>query len=147
MKIEYQSIKMDEDPLNKNYNFIIDGIHAGSIEGKLCLDNIYISVVNIFPEFQRKVIGYEVFKTVFNEINDVEEIKIFRAVWCSDEQYNHCKNGMSTNLHEFKKHRETKTEKESVFLTPTGKWVSKLSFTNIQSIRVTDSEVTVDLIK
>lgn len=144
MTIRYYNLSTEDNPRHKSYILFDGNKEIGSVSGNLFPESIFISIINIFPDFQGKGIGFEVFNTVFNEINNFEEIKTIRAVWCVADEYNHCENGMSTNLNEFQKQRQTKSEQESCFLTPTGKWATRLGFNNAKIIRLNDDEVSVD---
>lgn len=144
MAIEYYNFDGLSNSRKKNYILLENGVQIGSVEGGLYPDNMFITAINIFPDFQGKGIGYEVFEKVFNEINNFEKIEIIRGAWNKSEEYNHCDNGMSTNLNEFQKLRQTKSDEESVFLTPTGKWVRRLGFSNAKIIRISNNEVIVD---
>lgn len=144
MAIQYHNFTKNNTASYKSYNIFEEETEIGSASGGLYRDNVFMAVINIFPEFQGKGIGFNVFETIFNEINEVEKISTIRGVWCVANEYNHCENGMSTNLNEFQKQRQTKSDLESVFLTPTGKWAKRLGFNNANIIRNNAEEVTVD---
>lgn len=144
MAIEYYSINGKNTLSKRSYAVLEGGVQIGSVEAYINQDGVLISAVNIFPEFQGAGKGYEVFESVFNEINNIQIVQIIRGVWCVSEEYNHCENGMSTNLNEFQKLRQTKSDEESVFLTPTGKWAIKLGFNNANIISISNNEVIVD---
>lgn len=147
MSIEYYNQELTNNPLKKNYSIFENDNEVGYITGDVGNENVLIFTVNIFPEFQGKGKGFEAFEKVYNEINQVEQINTIRSVWCVSEEYNHCENGMSTNLNEFQKQRQTKSNEESAFLTPTGKWVKRLGFNNVNIINVSNQEVIVDFSK
>jgi hypothetical protein len=146
MDIEFYSIKSSNSPNSLNYVLLKDENEIGSAEGYI--DNgVLISVINIFPDYQEKGVGFEVFKKILNELNEVEKIQKIRGVWCVSDEYSDCKNGMSTNLYEFLKNRESNSDIESAFLTPTGKWVKKLGYNNVEIISVSQTETIVDFFK
>lgn len=147
MAIEYLNSDTTNNQLKKNYNLIENNTEIGYITGDVDNENVLIATVNIFPNFQGRGIGFEAFEKVYNEINHVEQINTIRGIWCVSEEYNHCENGMSTNLNEFQKHRQSKSNEESAFLTPTGKWAKKLGFNEVNIISICNTEVIVDFSK
>lgn len=147
MALEYHNLELTNNPLKKNYSIFENNNEVGYVTGDVGVENVLIATVNIFPKFQGEGKGFEAFEKVFNEINQVEQINTIRGVWCISEEYNHCENGMSTNLNEFQKHRQTKSDEESAFLTPTGKWVKKLGFNKLNIISISNQEVIVDFSK
>lgn len=140
MNIEFYSIKSSNSSNSLNYVLLKDGKEIGSAEGYVNKGAL-ISVINIFPEYQEKGVGFEVFQKILNEVEKIQKI---RGVWCVSDEYSYCKNGMSTNLFEFLKNRETHSDIESAFLTPTGKWMKKLGFIHANIISVSNEEVIVD---
>ncbi len=147
MALEYHNQELTNNPLKKNYSIFENNNEVGYVTGEVGIENVLIATVNIFPEFQGRGIGFDAFEKIYYEINQVEQIKIIRGVWCVSEEYNHCENGMSSNLNEFQKHRQTKSDEESAFSTPTGKWVKKIGFNRINIISISNQEVIVDFFK
>ncbi|MFC4738580.1 hypothetical protein ACFO3U_01080 [Flavobacterium ponti] len=144
MAIEYLDLKTTNNPLRRNYTILESNNEIGYITANVGYENILIATVNIFPEFQGKGKGFNAFEKIYNELSQIVQIETIRGVWCVSEEYNHCENGMSTNLNEFQKHRQTKSDEESAFLTPTGKWVRKLGFNKIKIKSISLEEVIVD---
>ena len=83
MALEYQNINEIKTPSKRSYAVLEGGIQIGSVEAYINPDGVFISVVNIFPEFQGKGKGYEVFETVFNEINNLQVVKIINYYFVS----------------------------------------------------------------
>lgn len=147
MDIKYYSITNDINTSKRSYVLLKDNKEIGSVEGYLLSESTFSAVVNIFPAFQDNGYGFEVFKTVFEELNTNNKVNTIRGMWCSSKEYNHSENGISTNLNEFLKKRQTHSDIESVFMTPTGKWVKKLGFNNANIIKNSEEEVIVDFTK
>ena len=47
-------------------------------------------------------------------------------------------------LYQFQKLRQTYTDEESVFLTPTGKWMKKIGYIHANIVSISNEEVIVD---
>ena len=103
-------------------------------------DESFIAAINIFPEFQKKGIGFFVFKSCFDELNKCNSLKYFTASWSVGKEYYHLPNQQSINLTEFLNHVNKGTEEsKALWKTPSGKWLKKIGFTKA-TVTQRDSE-------
>jgi hypothetical protein len=127
MKITYY--KHTSEKGSSSYTLLNDKEEQiGSVEGFVNEDGEFISVVRINPELQKLGLGYDAFLTVFNELNDIEEIKKIIGSWHKDAEFADCEDGMSTNLKIFLNCLNDTDPEKCVFQTATGKWAKKLGF-------------------
>jgi hypothetical protein len=121
----------------------------GSVEGSVNNYGELVTVVKLHTkEYQKKGIGFYSFKRVFDELNNVVEIKILKGSWCKDGEFQHYEDGMSTNLKIFFSKRALGlTIEESAFETPTGKWAKKIGFEKCDLKKCTEEEVWIDFKK
>lgn len=136
--------------LSKAYVIVNDQQETiGSVEGNVNNYGELVAVVKLYTEeYQKKGIGFYSFKRVFDELNNVVEIKTLKGCWCKDIEFQHFENGMSTNLKIFFSKRALGlTIEESAFETPTGKWAKKLGFAKCELKKCTEEEVWIDFKK
>jgi hypothetical protein len=117
----------------------------GTAEGSGNKNGKFVSIIKIYnPKFQKAGLGFISFKKVFDEINSNRPISIIQASWHKGGEFKDFEKGMSTNLLIFKNNLSVMSEKESIFSTPTGKWVQKIGFNNYEIVSNTDEEVIIN---
>jgi hypothetical protein len=120
----------------------------GTAEGSGNKNGVFVSIVKIYnPKFQKAGLGFISFKKVFDEINANHPISIIKASWHKGGEFKDFEKGMSTNLLIFKNNLNIMSEKESVFSTPTGKWVRKIGFSKYGIVTNSDEEVVINFTK
>lgn len=120
----------------------------GTVEGFGNKNGVFVSIVKIYNlKFQKVGLGFISFKKVFDEIHSNHPISIIKASWHKGGEFQDFENGMSTNLLIFQNILNKMSEKESVFSTPTGKWVRRIGFNQYGIIINTKEEVVINFTK
>ena len=116
----------------------------GIVEGYGNEDGALLSKVKIYnPKYQGKGIGFEAFNKIFDEIDRIVPVKKIVGSWSSGDEFKNFEDGMSTNLKVFLESSKTENEKNSAYLTPTGKWAQRLGFKNCEILSNSKDEVMV----
>lgn len=120
----------------------------GTAEGSGNKNGEFVSIIKIYnPKFQRAGLGFHSFKKVFDEINSNYPVSLIKASWHKGGEFKDFEEGMSTNLLIFQRNLKTMSEEESVFSTPTGKWVKNIGYKNYNLLKNTDEEVILNFTK
>ena len=98
----------------------------GTYEGSIGLSNELISVIKVNYPYDRKGLGFESFKRVFNILSQEREIDSIVGAWYEDDEFSYLEESKSTNLLVFQRNTEKGLANEDAALnTPTGKWARK----------------------
>lgn len=125
-----------------------DNDDIGTVEGSGNQNGVFVSVVKIYNiDFQKTGLGFKSFKKVFDEIDSIYPITVIKASWQRGGEFEDFEKGMSTNLLIFRNNLLEMNEKQSVFSTPTGKWVQKIGFSNYTIITNNDDNVIINFTK
>ena len=120
----------------------------GSVEGYVNEFGVLISVVKVYPGYQKKGIGFHAFRKIFDKLNTKNSIQKIRGAWCKDDEFQDFENGMSSNLKLYLECRVNGNNmEECAFATATGKWAKKLGFHKCEFLNASESEVIVDFYK
>jgi hypothetical protein len=137
------------DRLKRSYSIIDDNEKViGSIEGYCNEYGDLVAVVKIYPGHQKKGLGFEAFKKIFDELNSVVPIKRIIGSWHRGGEFGFFEDGMSTNMKIFLEclaHNEN--PEQCAFSTPTGKWAKQLGFTICKIVQKSLEDITVHFLK
>jgi len=119
-------------------------VHMGQAEGYLGINHDLISVVKVFEGFEKRGYGEFFFKKIFDHFTSFTTVASIVGSWHRDEEFAYVEGGQSTNLTVFQNLiAEGFSNNEAALNTPTGKWASKLGYTNITFKQISAHEVSV----
>ncbi len=108
----------------------------------------FIASINIFSKYQRRGIGYEIFRRGYCHFNSQTPIVRFVANWSVSDEYMHLPNSCSTNLSVFRAQRANGIDViQSLWTTPTGKWLRRLGFLGAKIVKETNFDVQAEFCK
>ncbi|PSR53266.1 hypothetical protein AHMF7605_06840 [Adhaeribacter arboris] len=147
MEIQYSSLAKPTG-LDRFYYLLNGEEQIGYVEGHLNNYGELVPVVQIYSGYQRLGLGFEAFKKVFDELNELSPITKILGSWHKGREFAHCKDGMSSNLRIFLNCRsQHNSDSECALQTPTGKWAAKLGFNKCKVLSISSDEVNVEFFK
>jgi hypothetical protein len=117
----------------------------GSYEGRRGGNNELLTVIRLNSDFRHKGLGFNVFNRVYQAINKVKAIETIIGSWFKDNEFIDEQDGKSSNLLLYQEALKNGIgSKEAALKTPTGKWASRLGFTNVKILREDSENVIVE---
>lgn len=144
-----EDIPIESNPLSKTYNITNDNDEKiGIVEGYSNEYGELVTVIHVYPDFQKQGIGFDAFKKIYDELNSVVSIKTIIGNWHRGNEFQYCENGISTNMNVFLEEIKRNPNMEEVaFLTPTGKWAKKLGYSECKIKKICYEDMTVHFMK
>tara|TARA_R110002051_G_C8702195_1_gene494520 strand:- start:1177 stop:1626 length:450 start_codon:yes stop_codon:yes gene_type:complete len=124
------------------YEITDNNTKIGEIEGAGNNKGEFFSIININSNYQKKGIGFKAYIKVYDEINLKFPIKTIVCSWDISPIFQNSPNGMSSNLLMFLNNEKNGiAEKDNIYSTPTGKWMTKLGFKLHQIVNRNNTQV------
>jgi hypothetical protein len=145
LKVQFIDENLDDDTLTGN--IFHNEVPIGSYEGRRIRDQLH-TVIKLNDDFRHQGLGFKAFVRVYQAINEVMVIETIVGAWYKHDEFIDEQEGKSSNLLLYQEAvRDGIAPTEAALQTPTGKWASRLGFSNVEILRDDSENVEVHFTK